>query len=612
MTFSLLSHLKNAIKLTKTSLSSKMATYFGTMTTVFSPFIVAIAFVLSIGPQLQTYVLALFYADSTSIYGSLYKKELGLFPTIRSWLVAGLDWRFLLLATAIVLYSMRKPSPRLITVFVAISSFVSLCILDAVTATTNKTWTLQFAAETLVMNLFGAIAISMIALLLAAAYDFTFGALPPRLTHRRLICSIPIATGGIIISALVYYVSAFVYKPIPVSISAALAAPASGAAFYSPSKSARNDTPHTNEAPAFQFLPQDNHTARLTWLSPNNTIVAHWHRAEHAAHFTATIEFFADCFDRAIDGARLIGAHTIRYSSVNDLQIQFDPGGSSLVTLASDPLEGELRLRHEGSFFWLENETGKLPKYTQFVDDNARVDLTSSDGAAFFISAELFSDSDRVIAPKSRSIVVTADGMPRSFSIEPDRRASGDNKLVCRSIPTTKISGTTLATQPTTSIGALVRIRRNPADQTYSSDASQLSLANGYGWIAIETDATELKLRTQQSGKLTFISFQNGIVRLTVDNQVLSTDARDRFVAFGDFDVSFQSFAEVLLAGTTYALWKNGERMNPTKFESLGENTRFTIIGALGTAFLWLASLCVSLWKVNRPMYAVVPKSRHR
>lgn len=607
MKSSLLQIFRTLIRRLKEAIRSKQFARYATIAAVTLPFAIAMMFVLSLGPQIQTYALALFYADNASIYGSAYQTGLASFPKIRTWLLDAIDWRFAILAVAITLYSLRKPTPRAMSALAGLSSFVTLCALDALSATASNGWTLQYAAENAVMNLLGALVIAVLFLLLATLYDFLFNALPLRPNTRRLVCVPPIALGGVLVSAFAYYACAFLYKPIPARVTAMLAAPVSGSAFFRPSKSIPANPEAKEQASPFQFLPAENHAARLKWLSPQNSIEAHWQRGERAGSFTATIELFADCFDEAIDSAQSISAHVIRLPGIKDLQMQFDPGGSSIFTPASDLLEGKLRLQSSGSLFWLENEAGKRQKYTQFVDKNPKIDLSASEGVAFYLSADLFSKDDKIVTLQGRSIAILADGQSLVFAIEPQRNSPDTKKLACRSIPPLKNSGA-LSSHPTSWIGALVRIRRDPSERTYSSDASQLVLANGNGWVTVEAERPDAKMRNHPSGTLNFISFAGAIAHFTVDDQVVTTRAGDHFIAMGDFHVSFHSATEVHLTGTTYAMWKNQERMNPTKFESLGEKTRFAFLTGLGAALLWLAKYCASLWKANRPMATLLSK----
>ncbi|WP_018266067.1 hypothetical protein [Methylosinus sp. LW4] len=580
---------------------------------IYAPFIFAMSFVLSIGPLLQKFVLALFYSDSASIYSSLYQEALGSFPSIENWLIVGLDWRFLLLATGITAFSLCRTAPQDVFRHACIASFAGLCVLDVFSATVEQNFTVQFAVENLIMNLLGAFAISLIVLLLAVAYNIIFSVLSARAILRRLVSAFPIATSGVIVSAVVYYLGSFVYKPIPAHITAILSTPISGTAIHDnrsqeSQSGTRHATPPTDDV-AFQFLPQDIRDGSLSWRGVDSPMSAHWQRRTNTAEFNIAVELFADCIGDSIDSAKSNSANVIHLNNVNDLSLKFDIGSVNIFTPASDTLKGKLHLDSKSYFYWMKKSADqKAVEYTQLVQRDAKLEFSPTSGAAFYISAELLGAKGDAVSPKPRALAIQADDQSFAFSITPDVRRNGDKKLICRSISPTKTTGDTLASHPTAVIGALVRIKSVHTGRTYRPNASNITFSDGDGWITVRTD--EAKFSHDGFGILNFISFRGDVSQLAVDNAIIATHLSDSYVAAGRFEVSFHGANQVRIAGKAYALWKNAKRLNSTKWETLDEKTALALSSALGGLFLWLLARCVLILRANNALDALIVTSR--
>src|SRR5579871_3934570 len=56
------------------------------------PYALSVAFITSIGPQLQQYVLRILSSDAPSLYGAVYDETIAQFPTLPGWLAYGFSW----------------------------------------------------------------------------------------------------------------------------------------------------------------------------------------------------------------------------------------------------------------------------------------------------------------------------------------------------------------------------------------------------------------------------------------------------------------------------------------------------------------------------------------
>jgi hypothetical protein len=68
---------------------------------------------------------------------------------------------------------------------------------------------------------------------------------------------------------------------------------------------------------------------------------------------------------------------------------------------------------------------------------------------------------------------------------------------------------------------------------------------------------------------------------LDIDDQSVTGRTIDDYTAFGELNGRFESSAKLRFTGRAKALWKNGGRVNPTKWERLSWEPRTAIIAAI-------------------------------
>jgi hypothetical protein len=165
------------------------------------------------------------------------------------------------------------------------------------------------------------------------------------------------------------------------------------------------------------------------------------------------------------------------------------------------------------------------------------------------------------------------DNRDKTFTIEHEKpRGDPDAKeLVCRSIdPNGALRRDRVALHEASSyLTALVRIaKRTTPASLYGIENSLLKVAGGDGWVHATTP-TNYDSPRNQAGSADLLTFKGTIASLDVDGSSVTPRTTDDYTAYGDFDAAFESASKLRLHGSAKAFWRNGHRMNQTRWERL-------------------------------------------
>jgi hypothetical protein len=136
--------------------------------------------------------------------------------------------------------------------------------------------------------------------------------------------------------------------------------------------------------------------------------------------------------------------------------------------------------------------------------------------------------------------------------------------------------------------GALFSItKRQSSSGVYGIEDNELTVRGGNGWVTLTR--SEDASSGSQAASLDFLSFEGSVVRFDIDGVPVSSQPIDQYHIFGDLTAQLDSPKNMRFVGKAKALWKNGVRLNPTKWEKLSWEPR-----------LFLMSLIVSVLGISR------------
>ena len=59
-------------------------------------------------------------------------------------------------------------------------------------------------------------------------------------------------------------------------------------------------------------------------------------------------------------------------------------------------------------------------------------------------------------------------------------------------------------------------------------------------------------------------------------------------IALGSFTANYNSSRQLTVAGKASAVWKNGRRLNPTRWEAIGASDRTALLALIGPVFAFI------------------------
>jgi hypothetical protein len=561
-------------------------------------FALGLSFVLSTGPQLQTYVLALINSDKASIYGSAYQTSLFRFPTLSEWLLQAFDWRMPLMAAVITVFSLRHLIPRKIAASAFASSFIVLTFNDLITAYAYNHMSVEYALKNIVANTFGGIIVGGLSIAIIGGCDFCFDYASGTSMIRRISGALFAVVAGTLISACMFYAAGLFYKPGPVQLDVLVGSPVQG--YVAPGEQGSRPPASPDRNTPFHLIPGEIEGGEADWLSPGGQLQAQWSSSSSEVPFTASIRLFDGCFE--IKDYLHIGDPTPAFtiSDIKDLKVWFDQGMSDLHVF-NEGSTGRFRLATNSVLpYWMDKGEGNdTIKLTEFVDERGHLDFLQPPSATeFFLYAFGIKTAGNKATLQNRTLHIRSGEQEESVDFEGPTEMSS-NEIKCKELPAHEPfeAGKAVIRDSSGVVGVLVRIDRGPTSY-YSREDSELRAANGSGWITISGLRAE-DLPRAKPGRASFVQFTGNVIDLEVDDARVTPNSAAKYTTFGDFEGSYQRGGKLRFLGTAMALFKDGNRMNPTKWETLSWDRCAFLLTVIGSLLAALARFIISGLKKN-------------
>lgn len=566
------------------------------------PLTLGISFILSTGPQVQSYVFALLNSDIPSVYGSAYKDEFVTLPKLGTWIATAFEWHFMTMSAALAYVIERQRHPRRVAATITVTSLLVLSIFDLGFGMYYNMLSPKWFGENLSGNIIGALIISGVIVIALAMANFCYRHAPTTMEAARRAAA---ATAFIIIggacSCVVYYICDLFYYTLPVKLEAYVAAPARGAAIPKVSKSETGE-PETDRP--FSFLPKDEMTANLSWQSGDGPFSVQLNEKLAPLNYDIAITLLSGCMGVKQVKELKPSSPWVKLEGVKSFAVFVDPGMTFFDSLFPEKEKQRVELITEEtiSFHFGQDEESKDMKMTQFVspDSILRVDTRYRKQGFLFYFA-LMDSTDKKIKLMPRTVTMKVDGEPLTiaFSAPPDRSES--DRLGCQRMTQGEAPSTPniFHVTPHTIIGGvLIEVERQPS-KTIEGEvfATQYAIRGGAGWVwAYGLKPSEMESDTL--GKLELFQMQGNISDLVIDGISVAPRPADVYTAQGEFAGTYTREGKLRVTGRANQLWRDKARMNPTKWENLGWEAKIFLLGALGAlGAMLLRMLIVSLKK---------------
>jgi len=481
--------------------------------------IVSMSLVISTGPDIQNYAFSLIRSDASSIYGSAYQDSLIKFPELRQWLTASIQWPFLLIATAIIGFSIRGPGARQVFVSSILASTLVLAVYDLLLGLFGKMLSDAYLLENIIADAIGGALLAFVLTAVLVAGNLCVVHLSGPRAWRRLVAGLVTIIVGVSLNSAVFYAAEFFYRPVPVKLDVVLDYPVSGdiVSDADAAKDEKSSQEGPNEPlPPFQLFPTHIDDTVIHWNSPSNEtgFGVEWSLLSKPTVFDATIEFFADCFNDKIDSGTPVQGHQVRFNSISSLSVSLDAGAGEFGTFSRSQMSGGLVTDFGISVLYsrdLEPDSKKI-KTTEFVDKSATLTIQNiARDLGFYVNAILLiSKEEQGIIASGRKLTIKIDGKSYFVEAEKTRVSKKIGELVCRSLEpggALKQDEATVA-GPDSYLGALIRISRRPAlASAYGIEDNVLKILGGNDWVSLSR-STEQATDLDKSGSVHLVSLR--------------------------------------------------------------------------------------------------------
>jgi hypothetical protein len=567
---------------------------------IFFPLLIGISFLLSVGPAVQQYTIALLNSTASSIYATVYEDSLIKFPTLHEWLASGLYWLFVLMSAVISTAILRCRTTRELAFYTVVTSFAALVVADTILGAFQRSIDARFIFITVVSNFQGALILAFIVVAMGVAIGACNTSGPTSKAARRMVAGAIPVTMGVGISVIVYYIATIFYEPIPASFDVQVRAPISGYFNSGGLDSAtRLSQKFTQKLPAFSFIPRGDSLQKVALVSSNKSLELNWSALDAAhASYEAKIEIIDSCWSPEDIRKLATGSSPIILKDIKRLSLSFDDGHAEFGLI--EP--GRVSVSAQGlTSFWIRTENNqKKLDITQFMDDRAALSVWGG-GLSFYVTAALAKFDEEKADLTARTLQIDADSRRSRIKFQPPKGLSAKASLVCRRVPTSPLRDeNTYANINGPIVGVVVHIKEQLDANVISLAArrSTLEVTGAAGWLTVGDLSTEA-LYGMGPQQLSMISLQGNISRLKIDGAAAETVMSDQYTASGNIIGHFDEDGGIRFSGVANNLFRNQERANPTRWERLGWESGVTLIASLLAGILWLGKTVFQSVKGN-------------
>jgi hypothetical protein len=564
------------------------------------PIALGLSFVLSTGPHLQTYVLSLLNSQSSSIYGSAFDQELIEFPSLKTWLLMGLEPQFLLFGGILGWIGLRIARPRGIAWIVACAAFLALSAGDGVVGLITDQMSAKWISENLSSNFFGGGLIAAVVIFLYEAADFFRRHAPLEAEVARYVAPVTVSIGGLALSCFVYYASELFYNPLPAQIDLLISAPTSGSASPPERKAdpsaVESKTTGAKELRSFSFAPEGTISANVSWISPRGMAKILGIVDGPGNPLRVSITPVVGCTSRE-QVAELLDARPEAWVA--------DAGPTDfLTTHRKDQLLTVRTVIGKLTQFHLQEEPiSKLLKITQFVGEDGAVELRGRE-LQFLLGLPLFGIDDKKLKFASRVIKLRLDGRLVTIRFSaPTINEVSTKGMACALLPGLPKLGSSVSVEATIGntmglVGFVVGVKGDADYNSMSLADVGVRLSTAGGWIEIAS-LEPSSIRHEWLGEIGSFQVRGNVSGMQIDDAPRTTGPAENYAAIGAFNARYGLHGEVRIWGQARWLWRDQARLNSTKWERLGTEIRLLVMGLVGTLLSALGALVVGRLRKN-------------
>ena len=556
---------------------------------IWLPLSLAMSFIYSTGPQVQTYIFALITSDDASIYGSAYQHQMVRLPKLDDWFDSAVAWPHVGIGFIVVALSGSTSGVKQLFHRIALFGFLTLLLFDIGYGLVQSQLSYVSLFQNLIANFLGAIAAAALAVILVEAANYGFSAFNWNLWARRAIAGAVVLLCGALALCSIFYSTDFFYRPRPTTIDLTAGPPSYGflIAEAAPKGSRLIEKGQEDIKAPFSLLSTAAASKHLNWRTPEKLRID-WSSKDPEPRYKVAVSLYSGCSQK-VDVKLLprVAETDIKFDNVRTLSFWNDWGiWDATVTVAGDT--GKIKVAGiDASFFSIKrNVDGKALDLEQFVP-TGKTTKAEVDGGSERINIFMLLPP---IAPEglsSTNSVLHLDVDGKAHELDVIATLADKEKAACTTMPAGELfsSGKWFAETP----GLGVNLEIIPEKTLGKSKLpSPINLAGSGGWISLDgVDPSDLDAPNDK--RINMISITGDIKSVDLGGTDISAKAEDNFLAYGDRLLGGISSGSLKISGTADLLWINSARASKTKWEVLPLEYKLLVLTALGSALLLFA-----------------------
>lgn len=569
------------------------------------PFWLLVSFLISFGPSLQSAVMGAISHDADTIFDATVKHGCAcMAPNLASWISTSLYWPYPLIAAIITLISIGAKSQGTFALRVSISSAICLLISDIVSNFFQHSATPSLS-ENIIGNISGGFLIGAIALVCVELIGNATINTHLKPIKNTLILSISAIVIGLTTSVICYYVMAFITIPLPKPVNLVAQEPLNFAYVTSKNEMVDYYIPSTYDGDdpkePFVLTPHNISFSSISLKLIDKSAIA-WSKDANGVEYDLKIYAVEMCEGEI---PKNLSSPIMIINNINNATINLDGNTDKIRFEAAEKISISTKIENGTASTFYKNKDNEKMGITQFINSSDKILLYPHGKFRSIISLYLFDDEKNLVKPSKSTYSIKYNNASATHTFSFDRRIPPSKP--CQEIHVGNINdfdnSTTIVGSPEISLVADF-VPKNADIVSLLSDEQNVQLNTSAAFIYLD-GTMKSDLQYANSGRLSLFQARGNVAGIDVGGQQISANSNDIVNIVGHLIARYNENGALVISSKGAYAWKNQERLNHTKWESLQNEYKIAFLTAMltGIGFLirWLFISARPM--ISRPLY---------
>lgn len=414
---------------------------------------------------------------------------------------------------------------------------------------------------------------------------------------------------GVLTSSAAYYSLRAIHYPLPTSVTALLTPPVQGR--FWPGSSYYQTNTKLVEGGRFHVVPGRTQSVRVAAQTYEGPLRIEWKKLIDAQRYDVEFWLVGDCsnqFATMRPGPAHIAVRDIKSfavgvdSGISTFEVS-DKQDRAIGAELSGPAQVKIEKMKDDGSLWVSLRASPTDRLSVF----------SSEDITFLLDAALLAGDREKLTTAPRTLSIDVDGQQWRARIEPLLLPGGGKRpLTCHPLASSTLAAGRRRPLATAQVnaGIFVRVKAIQPEGVplYNDPSSSLRVHGGRGsFFVADLSPDSLK---GAGGLLHGFEAKGGVSDVEVRRAPIEVKSHVWFGASGDLSAYYEDDGKLKITGHATEVWKDGARLNQTRWESLSTEWRLALVGLFGAMLTGLARITWLSSSHSRPAVAYSPRMR--